>query len=69
MSPPDDDEIPPTEPAPAATPTERVPSMTGEDFDRSEAVTAVRCPHPPGLDAGHHTETSGPALDESSAAR
>ena len=45
----DTDEIPPTDPAPP-TPTERVPSMTEEDFARHEAVTAIRCPHPPGLD-------------------
>lgn len=39
-----------TDPAPAPPPTERVPSMTEEDFDRLEADTAVGCPHPPGLD-------------------
>jgi hypothetical protein len=43
----DTDEIPPTDPAPP-TPTERVPSMTEEDFKRFEAPTAVGCPHPPG---------------------
>lgn len=47
--PPDPDDPPPTDPAPP-TPTERVPSMTEEDFARLEAPAAVGCPHPPGLD-------------------
>jgi hypothetical protein len=46
MTPDDDDEIPDTEPAPVVLEVPRVPSLPWGE----EQVTAVECPHPPGLD-------------------
>lgn len=45
--PPDPDDPPPTDPAPP--PTERGTSPELEPWP-GEQVTAVECPHPPGLD-------------------
>lgn len=45
-APPDPDDPPPTDPAP----TERLPAPELEPWP-GEQVTAVECPHPPGLSA------------------